>query len=105
MAVLTSAAVTYTWGTSGLFWFVVPNGLAIMLLHPSPSICGKSFRAGYTITQCIKERFNTPAATAGAGGHRLYRRDVILLDALGATYRPEYDLRHSAAGRISRSRW
>ena len=32
VAVLTSAAVTYTWGISGLFWFVVPNGLAIMLL-------------------------------------------------------------------------
>ena len=34
VAVLTSAAVTYSWGISGLFWFVVPNGLAIMLLAP-----------------------------------------------------------------------
>ncbi len=27
MAVMMSAAMTYQWGLSGLFWFVVPNGL------------------------------------------------------------------------------
>jgi len=50
VAVLTSAAVTYTWGISGLFWFVVPNGLAIMLLAPFALHLRKKLPAGYTIT-------------------------------------------------------
>jgi hypothetical protein len=46
VAVLTSAAVTYTWGISGLFWFVVPNGLAIMLLAPFALHLRKKLPAG-----------------------------------------------------------
>ena len=64
VAVLTSAAVTYSWGISGLLWFVVPNGLAIMVLAPFALHLRKKLPAGYTITQFIKERFNNPAATA-----------------------------------------
>lgn len=85
MAVLTSAAVTYTWGISGLFWFVVPNGLAIMLLAPFALHLRKKLPAGYTITQFIKERFNNPAATAAVLAVIVFTAGMsILLNALGA---------------------
>ena len=35
MAVMMSTAMTYKWGLSGLFWFVVPNGFAVMAMVPS----------------------------------------------------------------------
>jgi Na+/proline symporter len=85
VAVLTSAAVTYTWGISGLFWFVVPNGLAIMLLAPFALHLRKKLPAGYTITQFIKERFNNPAATAAVLAVIIFTAGMsILLNALGA---------------------
>jgi Na+/proline symporter len=85
VAVLTSAAVTYTWGISGLFWFVVPNGLAIMLLAPFALHLRKKLPAGYTITQFIKERFNNPAATAAVLAVIVFTPGMsILLNALGA---------------------
>src|SRR6185437_6754199 len=34
MAVLMSSGMTYKWGLSGLFWFVVPNGFAVMAMVP-----------------------------------------------------------------------
>ena len=85
VAVLTSAAVTYTWGISGLLWFVVPNGLAIMLLAPFALHLRKKLPAGYTITQFIKERFNNPAATAAVLAVIVFTAGMsILLNALGA---------------------
>ena len=99
VAVLTSAAVTYTWGISGLFWFVVSNGLAIMLLAPFALHLRKKLPAGYTITQFIKERFNNPAATAAVLAVIVFTAGMsILLNALGAVIVLKYDLRHSAAG-------
>ncbi len=85
VAVLTSAAVTYSWGISGLLWFVVPNGLAIMLLAPFALHLRKKLPAGYTITQFIKERFNNPAATAAVLAVIVFTAGMsILLNALGA---------------------
>src|SRR5215475_4041611 len=34
MAVMMSAAQTYSFGLSGLFWFTVPNGLAVIAAIP-----------------------------------------------------------------------
>src|SRR4051794_16851962 len=34
MAVMMSAAQTYSFGLSGLFWFTVPNGLAVIAVIP-----------------------------------------------------------------------
>lgn len=85
VAVLTSAAVTYSWGISGLAWFVIPNGLAIMLLAPFALHLRKKLPAGYTITQFIKERFNNRAATAAVLGVIVFTAGMaILLNALGA---------------------
>ena len=32
MAVMISSAMTFSWGLSGLFWFVVPNGFAVIAM-------------------------------------------------------------------------
>lgn len=32
MAVLMSSAQAFTWGTSGLLWFIVPNSLAVIVM-------------------------------------------------------------------------
>ena len=38
MAVMLSSAQAYTWGTSGLVWFIVPNGLAVIIMVPCLTI-------------------------------------------------------------------
>src|SRR5689334_2278195 len=64
MAVMMSSAQAFTWGTSGLVWFVVPNGLAVMLMVPFAVRLRRQMPAGYTIVEFIRERFqNKPATT------------------------------------------
>lgn len=64
MAVMMSSAQSFTWGTSGLLWFVVPNGLAVMAMVPFALKLRRQMPAGYTIVEFIRERFqNKPATT------------------------------------------
>jgi Na+/proline symporter len=58
MAVMMSSAMTYQWGLSGLFWFVVPNGFAIMAMIPLARILRKRMPEGYTISQFAHTRFS-----------------------------------------------
>jgi Na+/proline symporter len=58
MAVLMSSAMTYQWGLSGLFWFVVPNGLAVMAVIPFARVMRRNMPHGYTISEFIGYRFN-----------------------------------------------
>ena len=65
MAVMMSSAMTYNWGLSGLFWFVVPNGFAVMAMIPFARILRKNMPEGYTISEFIEYRFNrSKVATA-----------------------------------------
>jgi Na+/proline symporter len=65
MAVMMSSAMTYQWGLSGLFWFVVPNGFAVMAMIPFARILRKNMPEGYTISEFIQYRFShSKAATA-----------------------------------------
>lgn len=57
MAVMMTSAMTFEWGLSGLFWFVVPNGLAVMLLIPFTRVLRRKMPNGYTISEFIKNRF------------------------------------------------
>ncbi len=59
MAVMMSSAMTYRWGLSGLFWFVVPNGLAIMIVIPFARYLRKNMPQGYTISKFIDHRFKS----------------------------------------------
>lgn len=64
MAVMMSSAQAFTWGTSGLLWFVVPNGLAVIAIIPFAIRLRRQMPAGYTIVEFIRERFqNKPATT------------------------------------------
>jgi len=59
MAVMLSSAQAYTWGTSGLVWFIVPNGLAVIIMVPFGLKVRQKMPAGYTLAQFIRARFNT----------------------------------------------
>ena len=65
MAVMMSSAMTYQWGLSGLFWFVVPNGLAIMAMVPLARILRRKMPNGYTISQFAHTRFSGSKVAAG----------------------------------------
>ncbi|ODA69061.1 sodium/panthothenate symporter [Methyloligella halotolerans] len=57
MAVMMSSAMTFQWGLSGLFWFVVPNGLAVMAVIPLARILRRRMPEGYTISEFVFHRF------------------------------------------------
>src|SRR6202011_5751616 len=57
MAVMMSSAMTYKWGLSGLFWFVVPNGFAVIAMIPFARVLRKNMPEGYTISEFIQYRF------------------------------------------------
>jgi Na+/proline symporter len=57
MAVMMSAAQTYKYGLSGLFWFTVPNGLAVIAVIPFARKIRTLMPSGYTIPEFVRERF------------------------------------------------
>jgi Na+/proline symporter len=63
MAVMMSSAMTYRWGLSGLFWFVVPNGLAVMLVIPFARYLRNQMPQGYTISKFVDFRFRSRASS------------------------------------------
>ncbi len=73
MAVMMSAAQTYTFGLSGLFWFTVPNGLAVIAVIPFARKIRTLMPEGYTIPEFVRERF---------GGARL----AVLVVIVGALF-------------------
>ncbi|SDU46170.1 sodium:solute symporter family protein [Gordonia westfalica] len=60
MAVMMSSAQAFSFGTSGLLWFVVPNGLAVMLMIPFAVLLRRRMPEGYTIVEFIRKRFDNP---------------------------------------------
>ncbi len=65
MAVMMSSAMTYKWGLSGLFWFVVPNGLAVMAMIPFARVLRRNMPEGYTISEFIQYRFEQSKVATG----------------------------------------
>jgi Na+/proline symporter len=65
MAVMMSSAMTYRWGLSGLFWFVVPNGFAVMAIIPFARLLRRNMPQGYTISEFIKYRFEQSRVASG----------------------------------------
>jgi Na+/proline symporter len=63
MAVMMSSAQAYTWGTSGLLWFIVPNGLAVVAMVPFALKLRSKMPKGYTIVEFIRARFASRTAT------------------------------------------
>src|ERR1700733_5169260 len=65
MAVMMSSAMTYQWGLSGLFWFVVPNGFAVIAMIPFARILRRNMPQGYTISEFVKYRFAQSKVASG----------------------------------------
>jgi Na+/proline symporter len=65
MAVMMSSAMTFQWGLSGLFWFVVPNGFALLAVVPLAKILRKRMPDGYTISQFVRNRFERSSIASG----------------------------------------
>lgn len=63
MAVMLSSAEAYTWGTSGLLWFIVPNGLAVVAMVPFALKLRSRMPKGYTIVEFVRARFSSRAAS------------------------------------------
>lgn len=57
MAVMMSAAQAYSFGVSGLWWFTIPNGLAIIAIIPFGIYLRRNMPHGYTLSQYIYHRF------------------------------------------------
>jgi Na+/proline symporter len=58
MAVMMSAAMTYQFGLSGLFWFTVPNGLAVIAIIPFARRIRSQMPNGYTISEFVSARYD-----------------------------------------------
>ncbi len=65
MAVMMSSAMTFQWGLSGLFWFVVPNGFAVMAMIPFARVLRRNMPEGYTISEFIQYRFSKSKVATG----------------------------------------
>src|SRR4030088_555359 len=65
MAVMMSSAMTFKWGLSGLAWFVVPNGFAILAMIPLARILRHRMPQGYTISDFAYRRFGRSNVAAG----------------------------------------
>ena len=57
VGILMPAAVTYSFGLSGLWWFTVPNGLAVVAVVPFARKLKKLMPHGYTISEFASVRF------------------------------------------------
>lgn len=75
MAVMMSAAMTYTYGLSGLLWFTVPNGLAVIAVIPFVRKARALMPNGYTISEFVNARY---------GGAKLAVAVVILGTLFGS---------------------
>jgi Na+/proline symporter len=65
MAVMMSSAMTYTYGLSGLFWFTVPNGLAVIAVIPFARKVRSLMPNGYTIPEFVRARFEGTKLAVG----------------------------------------
>ena len=65
MAVMMSAAQTYSFGLSGLFWFTVPNGFAVIAAIPFVRKIRDLMPEGYTIPEFVRARFDGSHLASG----------------------------------------
>ena len=68
MAVMMSAAQTYSFGLSGLFWFTVPNGLAVIAAIPFVRKIRDLMPEGYTIPEFVQGAFRRQQTGERRGG-------------------------------------
>jgi len=57
IGILLPMGVTFQYGLSGLFWFTVPNGAAVMAVIPFAKKLRRLMPHGYTISEFISARY------------------------------------------------
>src|SRR5260370_24247640 len=78
MAVMMSSAQAYTWGTSGLVWFIVPNGLAVVAMVPFALRLRRQMPQGYPIVEVIRAPFSSPTASGGKLAPLIFRLLLLI---------------------------
>lgn len=58
IGILIPMAVTYQYGLSGLFWFTVPNGAAVIAVIPFAKKLRRLMPHGYTISEFVSARYS-----------------------------------------------
>jgi len=75
VGILMPIAVTYSYGLSGLWWFTVPNGVAVVAVIPFARKLKSLMPHGYTISEFTSVRY---------GGAKLARSVVVAAILFGA---------------------
>lgn len=75
IGILLPIGVTFKYGLSGLFWFTVPNGAAVIAVIPFAKKLRKLMPHGYTISEFVSARY---------GGSKLARVVVVAGILFGA---------------------
>jgi urea-proton symporter len=80
------AAVTYSFGLSGLWWFTVPNGLAVVAVVPFARKLKRLMPHGYTISEFASVRFggNKLATIVAISGTIFGTFQAVIVNLKGA---------------------
>lgn len=86
VGILMPAAVTYSFGLSGLFWFTVPNGLAVVAVVPFARKLRRLMPHGYTISDFVNVRFggNKTATIVAIAGIVFGTFQAVIVNLKGA---------------------
>jgi urea-proton symporter len=86
VGILMPAAVTYSFGLSGLWWFTVPNGLAVVAVVPFARKLKRLMPHGYTISEFASVRFggNKLAAIVAISGIVFGTFQAVIVNLKGA---------------------
>lgn len=74
-ALLISAEKAYTWGITGLFWFLVPNALTLVIFSPYAEKIRRKMPNGYTLSGYMK-------SIHGDRVEKLYQTQLLIITIL-----------------------
>ena len=74
-SLLISAEKAYTWGIPGLFWFLVPNALCLVIFSPYAEKIRRKMPNGYTLSGYMKSIY-------GDRVEKLYLTQLLIITIL-----------------------
>jgi Na+/proline symporter len=87
VGILMPIAVTYQFGLSGLWWFTVPNGVAVVAVVPFATKLKRLMPRGYTISEFIAVRYrgNNVARAVVVAGILFGALQAVIVNLKGAS--------------------
>lgn len=79
MALFASSGFAYNMGWAGLFWFIVPQTLAMFIFAWFSKVCNERIPEGYTISGYIKSQYGTKVSAVYQFGLSLISLGFIVL--------------------------